>query len=85
MAAIDQATEDRVDVLNVSVGGPAEIDTVERALLGATEAGIVVVGAAGNRGDRSYAAHPSPWVVTVGATTGNERVGEVETQRGLRN
>lgn len=77
VSAIDRATADRVDVLNLAVAGPSEIDTVERALLGATEAGTVVVAAAGNGGDRAYAAHPSPWVITVGATTGDVRAGTV--------
>ncbi len=77
VTAIDQATTDRVDVLNVAVAGSRGIDTVERALLGATEAGVVVVGAAGNGGDEAFAAHPSPWVITAGATTGNHRVGSV--------
>ncbi|THI98157.1 hypothetical protein E7Z54_14105, partial [Nocardioides sp.] len=82
VAAIDRATADRVDVLNLSVGGPARIDTVELALLGAAEAGIVVTAATGNQGDDDYAAHPSPWVVTVGASTGAQRVGAVEAQGG---
>lgn len=69
VSAIDRATRDGVDVLNLSVGGPAGYDTVERALLGAAEADIVVVAAAGNDGSRSYAAHPGPWVTTVGGTT----------------
>ena len=85
VAAIDRATADRVDVLNLSVGGPpGTIDTVERALLGATEAGIVVTAAAGNGGSDAYAAHPSPWVITVGASTTARRVGAVETRNGPR-
>jgi hypothetical protein len=76
VSAIDAATADGVDVLNLSVGGPARPGTVERALLGATEGGVVVVGAAGNVG-RSPAAHDSPWVTTVGATTGPVRRGRV--------
>lgn len=79
VAAIDQATADRVDVLNLAVAGSQGIDTVEHALLGATEAGVVVIGAAGNGGDGAYAAHPSPWVISVGATTGDHRVGAVAT------
>ncbi|WP_425489948.1 S8 family serine peptidase [Nocardioides ungokensis] len=67
----------RVDVLNLSVGGPPTFDTVERALLGAAEADVVVVAAAGNHGTRSYAAHPGPWVTTVGSTTGVARRGRV--------
>lgn len=85
VAAIDQATEDRVDVLNLAAGGPpGTIDTVERALLGATEAGVVVTAAAGNDGDEAYAAHPSPWVITVGASTSAQQVGAIVAQDGPR-
>lgn len=77
VSAIDRATRDGVDVLSLAVGGPAEIDTVERALLGAAEADIVVVAAAGNAGRAAYAAHPSPWVTTVGGTTSTLRRGQV--------
>lgn len=77
VAAIDRATADGVDVLNLSLGGPSTIDTVERALLGAAEAGVVVTAAAGNGGADAYAAHPSPWVTTVGATTDGGRIGDV--------
>ena len=76
VSAIDAATEDGVDVLNLSVSGPDGFDTVERALLGAAEHDVVVVGAAGNR-PRRAAAHGSPWVTTVGATTGPVREGRV--------
>uniref|UniRef100_UPI002B276EFA S8 family serine peptidase n=1 Tax=Nocardioides sp. TaxID=35761 RepID=UPI002B276EFA len=84
VTAIDDATLDGVDVLNLSVGGPSRIDTVERALLGATEAGVVVVAAAGNGGSGSFSAHPSPWVTTVGGTTGDVRRGLVQLPRDLR-
>jgi minor extracellular serine protease Vpr len=82
VTAIDRATADGVDVLNLSVGGPSTVDTVERALLGAAEKGIVVVGAAGNRGSTAYAAHSSPWVTSVGGTTGALRVGSVRLPDG---
>jgi minor extracellular serine protease Vpr len=77
VTAIDRATADGVDVISLAVEGPAEIDTVERALLGAAEAGIVVAAAAGNAGAKEYAAHASPWVTTVGGTTGRARLGRV--------
>ncbi|MGZ5398580.1 MAG: S8 family serine peptidase [Nocardioides sp.] len=76
VAAIDRATRDGVDVLNLSVGGGSGIDTVERALLGAAEAGVVVVAAAGNDGD-DYASHASPWVTTVGGLTTTDHSGTV--------
>ncbi len=82
VTAIDRATRDRVDVLNLAVAGPPGFDTVERALLGASEADVVVVGAAGNRGRHAFAAHPSPWVLSVGGTTAARRRGEVVLGRG---
>ena len=85
VSAIDRATADGVDVLNVSVAGttvpdPAD-DTVQRALLGAAEADIVVVAAAGNGpGEVAYSA---PWITTVGAVSGDERRGSV-VRKGAR-
>lgn len=84
VSAIDRATADGVDVLNVSVAGPTSIDTVERALLGAAEADIVVIGAAGNAGRTALAGHVSPWVTTVGATRGTTLRGQVSVARGPR-
>jgi len=78
VAAIDRATGDGVDVLNLSVSGGAGLDTVERALLGAAEAGIVVVAAAGNGTAGDYASHISPWVTTVGGLTTNDHTGAVD-------
>lgn len=82
VTAIDRATRDGVDVITLSVGGPSELDTVERALLGAAERDIVVVAAAGNDGDRAYAAHASPWVTTVGGVAGDQRRGRVRVTGG---
>ena len=79
-----RATSDGVDVLNLSVGGPSTVDTVERALLGAAEQDIVVVAPPGNGGRAKYAAHPSPWVTSVGGTTGDELVGRVALPDGVR-
>ncbi|WP_310526273.1 S8 family serine peptidase [Nocardioides sp.] len=84
VSAIDRATADGVDVLNVAVAGPSSIDTVERALLGAAEADIVVIGAAGNAGRSAVAGHSSPWVTTVGATRGSTLRGQVSVVRGPR-
>ncbi len=82
VAAVDQAVADGVDVLSLSVAGPDRIDTVERALLGAAEADVVVVAAAGNDARSAYAAHPSPWVTTVGATAGEQPRGAVIVRGG---
>jgi hypothetical protein len=82
VTAVDRATHDGVDVLDLPVAGPDRIDTVERALLGATESGTVVVASAGN--GRTPAAHPSPWVTTVGAATGVQSRGTVTVVQGPR-
>ncbi|WP_457208893.1 S8 family serine peptidase, partial [Nocardioides sp. P5_C9_2] len=82
VSAIDRATADGVDVLNVAVAGPPGTDTVERALLGAAEADVVVVAAAGNDGREQYAAHDSPWVTTVGASLGSVWQGRVSVRGG---
>ncbi|MGH3346618.1 MAG: S8 family serine peptidase, partial [Nocardioides sp.] len=82
VAAIDRATRDGVDVLNLGVGDVAGVDTVDRALLGAAESGVVVVAAAGNDGEREYAAHDSPWVTTVGGLRRSTRTGSVAVAGG---
>lgn len=84
VSAVDRATSDGVDVLNLSVGGPSSTDTLERALLGAAEAGTVVVAAAGNDidGTDGTAAHPGPWMTTVGGTTGERRRGRIDLSTG---
>lgn len=70
VTAIDRAVGDGVDVLNLSVSGGSGIDTVQLALLGAAEDDVVVIGASGND-DREWAAHPAPWVTTVGPAVGD--------------
>jgi minor extracellular serine protease Vpr len=82
VTAVDRATHDGVDVLDLPVAGPDRIDTVERALLGAAESGTVVVASAGN--GPAHAAHPSPWVTTVGAATGVQSRGTVAVVHGPR-
>lgn len=83
VSAVDDATREGVDVLTLAVGGPAGTDVLERALLGATESGVVVVAASGNEGSGA-AAHTSPWVTTVGGTAGDVRRGRVVLPDGRR-
>jgi subtilisin family serine protease len=73
VAAIEQATEDGVDVINYSIGGGSAATTVSAtdvAFLGAAAAGIFVSASAGNSGpDSSTLDNASPWITTVGAST----------------
>ena len=76
IAAIDQAIEDGVDVINYSIGGDAGnpwlTGTIERAFLNARGAGVVVVTSAGNAGSKdSSIGSPAnaPWMVGVGYAT----------------
>lgn len=83
VSAVDAAVADGVDVLSVAVGGPGDrLDALDRALLGATERGVVVVASAGNGGSADFAAHPVPWALTVGASSGVVGRGEVRLGSG---
>ncbi|KAL6839703.1 hypothetical protein ACP4OV_030391 [Aristida adscensionis] len=77
ISAIDQATQDKVDVLVLSVGPDARpsskvtfLSILDVALLFARRAGVFVVQAAGNRGpaEASVVSY-SPWVLTAAAGT----------------
>ena len=72
IAAVEQAIEDGVDVLNFSISGgsSAYTDAVELAFLDAYAAGILVNASAGNSGPGAATAdHAGPWTNTVGAST----------------
>src|SRR5262249_26019868 len=72
VAAIDQAIDDGVDVINYSIGASAApyADPVELAFLDAYAAGIFVAASAGNSGPGAETVeHRAPWVTTVGAST----------------
>ncbi len=72
IAAIEQATKDSVDIINLSLGttGGDPDDILSRAVDGAVEAGIVVVVAAGNDGEYGTISSPGAAreALTVGAT-----------------
>ncbi|KAK9274940.1 hypothetical protein L1049_022196 [Liquidambar formosana] len=76
VAAVDQAVEDGVDILSLSMGpssvppGPsAFLNVLEMQLLFATRAGVLVVQAAGNGGPSSSSILSfSPWITSVAAS-----------------
>jgi hypothetical protein len=71
VAAVEDAIEDGVDVINFSISGTTSnfLDAVELAFLGAADAGVFVAASAGNTPGPSTVAHPSPWITTVAAGT----------------
>ncbi|KAI5013910.1 hypothetical protein ZWY2020_055300 [Hordeum vulgare] len=77
IAAVDQAVEDGVDVISLSIApssvspGPAAfLNLLETQLLLATKAGVSVVQAVGNGGpDASSVVSFSPWITSVAAST----------------
>ncbi len=72
LAAIEDAIEDGVDVLNFSISGSRDnvLDAVELGFAAAADAGIFVAASGGNGGPDYYTvSHNSPWVTTVAATT----------------
>lgn len=75
VAAIDQAAQDGVDIINLSItpnrrppGIATFFNPIDMALLSAVKAGIYVVQAAGNTGPAPKSISSfSPWIFTVGA------------------
>lgn len=78
-AAANQAVADGiVDVLTFSIGGGTSpwTDSTSLAFLGAQNAGIFVVAAAGNDGPTvSTVSHVEPWVATAAASTDDQVLG----------
>jgi uncharacterized repeat protein (TIGR01451 family) len=71
-AAVQQAIEDGVNVINFSISGGASpySDLVELAFLDAYNAGVFVAASAGNSGPAPETTdHRGPWVTTVAAST----------------
>ncbi|KRG68976.1 S8 family serine peptidase [Pseudoxanthomonas dokdonensis] len=69
-AAVDQAVQDGVDVINFSIGGGASpwTSAPSLAFLGAVDAGVTVVASAGNSGpDPATVGHQEPWTITTAA------------------
>ena len=88
VAAVEQAMEDGVDVLNYSISGSATsvIDPVSVAFLNASTAGIFVAASAGNSGPTaSTVNHGGPWVTTVAASSFSQELqGTVEFADGAK-
>ena len=80
--AINQAVEDRVDIINISLGVNMTHNKIDNAVNYAINQGIVVVAAAGNSGpDKSTIGSPArnPNAITVGATYNNRDSSMVST------
>ncbi|KAL6846210.1 hypothetical protein ACP4OV_023658 [Aristida adscensionis] len=73
LAGMEQAIDDGVDVLSLSLGGgaiPLSRDPIAVGALAATRRGIVVSCSAGNSGPSpSSLVNTAPWIITVGAGT----------------
>jgi len=83
VAAVQQAIEDGVSVINYSISGGKTpyTDPVELAFLEAFDAGIFVAASAGNLRTEpttdGQVNHVSPWVMTVAASSHNRRFGHL--------
>ena len=74
VAAVNQAIDDGVDVINFSISGGANAytDAVELAFFEAYAAGVLVNASAGNSGPAAGTSdHAGPWTNTVAASTSN--------------
>jgi subtilisin family serine protease len=85
-AAIDQAVEDGVDVINYSIGGGASLlGFDDLSFLFAADAGVFVATSAGNEGPGAGTVGgpaSTPWVTAVGANTHNRTFVSDITLRG---
>lgn len=83
VAAVQQAIQDGVDVINYSISGGRNPynDPVELAFLDAFDAGVFVAASAGNLrsepGTDGQVNHVSPWVMTVAASSHDRRFGHL--------
>ena len=80
--AINQAVEDNVDIINISLGVNMTHNKIDSAVNNAIKQGIVVVAAAGNSGpDKGTIGSPArnPNAITVGATYNNRDSSMVST------
>ncbi|XP_057827210.2 CO(2)-response secreted protease [Cryptomeria japonica] len=81
LAAFDNAVNDGVDILSVSLGFPIALlnytsDPVAIGAFHAAQKGILVVCSAGNNGpDPQTLMNTAPWIFTVAATTINRQFG----------
>lgn len=88
VAAVEQAIENNVDVLNYSISGSntSIVDPVAMAFKSAAEAGIFVAASGGNSGPGPNTVnHGSPWLTTVAAETfSNELTATVQFSDGTQ-
>lgn len=84
-AAIERATDDGADVINLSLGGESSTRALEAAVAYATANGVVVVAASGNSGTTGQATYPAALdgVVAVGATTPDDSVASYSNRGGF--
>ncbi|GFQ07682.1 subtilisin-like protease [Phtheirospermum japonicum] len=70
---MEQAVEDGVDVLSISLGGepmPYYYDGIAIGAFGAIKKGVIVSTSAGNEGPSSYTVtNVAPWMMTVAASS----------------
>lgn len=75
LAAMDQAVEDGVHIISLSVGATGfapqyDRDSIAIGAFGAAQQGVIVSCSAGNSGPNPYTAvNIAPWILTVGAST----------------
>ncbi|KAL0409804.1 UNVERIFIED_CONTAM: Subtilisin-like protease SBT1.4 [Sesamum radiatum] len=78
MAAMDAAIDDGVDIISLSLGGPARNfydDNIAVAAFSAVERGIFVSSAAGNTGPfLRTILNGAPWLLTVGASSVDRKI-----------
>ncbi|KAJ7566579.1 hypothetical protein O6H91_02G109400 [Diphasiastrum complanatum] len=92
LAGVDQAAQDRVDILSISLGstsgayGVPFLSSFDTMLLLAVKSGVLVVHAAGNNGPSSFTMNSfGPWILSVAAgVTDRIYLNQVSLGNGLK-
>lgn len=74
--ALQWVVDQRIQIVNISLGTPTYVQALERAVTNALNAGVVIVAGAGNGGPEAVE-YPAaiPGVLTVGAVTASGQIG----------
>lgn len=79
--ALDRAVDDRIDVMNISLGLDYVSEEIDSAIQKLISKGVVVVTAAGNNGEIKHIGSPAsaPNAISVGASLNNVTISAVST------
>lgn len=73
IAGIEWAVENKMQVINMSLGSPSPTEAQHKAIQAATAAGIIVVCSAGNRGPNGVMSYPGRFPETIAVAASDRK------------